>query len=164
MGILDKIIKKEEKAAGAKAAVSSSSEVKSGTKKVVEKKSVSKPKADASKNKPVAKEPVKKKKAVAKENTPISHFDLIRKPHISEKAFYSGEENKYVFRVSKGANKTEVKKAVENIYNVAVEGVNMINVPSKTKMYKGVPGLKSGYKKAIVKLKKGETIDVIEGV
>lgn len=162
MGILDKIRKKNEKAEGGKPAVPA---VKKNAKKPAAKKSEAKDvKAEASEKKPAAKETAKKKKVAAKENTPVTHFDLIRKPHISEKAFYSGEENKYVFRVSKEANKTEVKKAVENIYHVSVERVNMVNVPSKKKMYKGIPGEKSGYKKAIVKLKKGETIDVIEGV
>lgn len=162
MGILDKIRKKDDKAGGAKEAVPA---VKKDAKKPAMKKTESKGvKKDASEKKPAMKENAKKKKVAAKENTPLAHFDLIRKPHISEKAFYSGEENKYVFKVSKEANKTEVKKAVENIYRVSVERVNMVNVPSKTKIYKGIPGEKSGYKKAIVKLKKGETIDVIEGV
>ena len=162
MGILDKIRKKDDKAEGAKA---TAAPVKKEEKKTSAKKPEAKSaKAETNEKKPAVKETAKKKKVAAKENTPLAHFDMIRKPHISEKAFYSGEENKYVFKVSKGANKTEVKKAVENIYHVSVERVNMVNVPSKMKIYKGIPGEKSGYKKAIVKLKKGETIDVIEGV
>lgn len=157
MGILDKIRKKEEKTDAEKNAL-----VKDGVKKNSKKTEPKTTNADVEKKTSLA--PQKKKKVVAKENTPLSHFDLVRKPHISEKAFYSGEQNKYVFRVSEKANKSEVKKAVENLYNVSVEGVNVINVPPKPKMFKGIPGEKSGYKKAIVKLKKGQTIDVIEGV
>jgi len=164
MGILDKIRKKEDKTEGVKAVATPSKAEKKDSKKEAKKIEAKSAKAETAEKKPAVKETAKKKKAPAKENTPLAHFDLIRKPHISEKAFYSVEENKYVFEVAKSANKTEVKKAVENIYHVSVERVNMINVPSKTKMYKGIPGEKSGYKKAIVKLKKGETIDVIEGV
>lgn len=162
MGILNKIIKKDEKE---KNVASQDHDAKKTDKKDAVAKSEPK-KAGKSEHdeKHQTKQAAKKKKVVAKENTPISHFDLIRKPHISEKAFYSGEQNKYVFKVAKKANKTEVKKAVQNIYGVLVEKVNIINVPEKAKMYRGRPGEKSGYKKAVVKLKKGQTIDVIEGV
>lgn len=168
MGILDKIIKKEDNKAkdGSTGAVANDKKNdKGGVKKEIAiKKEIKKTEIEGSEKKPKSKTDSKKKKVAAKENTPIAHFDMIRKPHISEKAFNLGEENKYVFKVSSSANKSEIKKAVENIYRVSVEKVNMLNVHPKTKIYKGRPGQKSGYKKAVVKLKKGESIDVIEGV
>lgn len=155
MGILDKIIKKDEKEKDGKAVVSDDIKKEGDSKKK---------ETDNAKKGQEAKKDTKKKKVVAKENTPIEHFELLQKPHISEKAFYFGEQGKYVFRVLPASNKTEIKKAVENIYGVAVECVNIINIPPKSKIYRGRPGVKSGYKKAIVKLKKGNSIDIIEGV
>lgn len=168
MGILDKIIKKDDKKAkdnsGAAVAGDKKKDKSASKKEVAIKKEAKKKESEWQEKKQKGKAEPKKKKAAAKENTPIAHFDMIRKPHISEKAFNLGEENKYVFRISASANKSEIKKAVENIYRVSVEKVNILNVHPKSKMYKGRPGVKSGYKKAVVKLKKGESIDVIEGV
>ncbi len=168
MGILDKIIKKDENSAkggSVGAVVVDKKKDKNGSnKEAAAKKEVKKSENEGTDKKQKGKTESKKKKITAKENTPVEHFDMIRKPHISEKTFNLGEENKYVFTVSPSANKSEIRKAVENIYRVSVETVNMLNVHPKTKMYKGRPGVKSGYKKAVVKLKKGESIDVIEGV
>ncbi len=85
---------------------------------------------------------------------------VIDAPHISEKATFLQEEDKYVFRISKRANKIEVKKAIEDLYKVKVENVNIVNVPAKKKMWRGKPGYGSGYKKAIVTIKKGQKIEI----
>ncbi|MCK5123158.1 MAG: 50S ribosomal protein L23, partial [Candidatus Pacebacteria bacterium] len=85
-----------------------------------------------------------------------------KKPHISEKALRFNNEDKYVFVISSTANKSEVKKAVASLYGVVVKSVNITKVPSKPKKFKGVPGMKSGYKKAIVTLAKGNKIDVMK--
>jgi large subunit ribosomal protein L23 len=86
-------------------------------------------------------------------------YALIR-PHVSEKASVLSENGFYVFRIEKKANKNEVKKEVETKYKVTVEEVRVISVPSKKRRTGRTVGKRSGYKKAIVKLKKGQTIDL----
>lgn len=90
--------------------------------------------------------------------------NILIKPVITEKSTKSSEKaGRYVFRVSKDANKLEIKKAVETTYNVQVDGVNTLVNPGKKKVRytkQGVAsGMKASYKKAIVTLKKGEAID-----
>ena len=103
-----------------------------------------------------------KAKKVSREKMPVHYFELIKKPHISEKALRFNSEDKYVFVISQSANKSEVKKAIASLYGVVVKSVNITKVPSKPKKFKGVPGIKSGYKKAIVTLAKGNKIDVMK--
>lgn len=105
---------------------------------------------------------VSKVKKVSKDKIPNHYFELIKRPHISEKTFNLSNANQYVFIISKKANKSEIKKVVRSLYGVQVVGVNIVNVPSKPKKFKGRPGIKSGYKKAIVTLAKGNTIDLMK--
>ncbi len=86
---------------------------------------------------------------------------IIRFPHVTEKSSYGVKSRQYIFRVIERANKHLVKKAIEDIYNVSVIDVKIINVPSKTKRLGRTLGKKSGYKKAIVKLKEGASIEVM---
>jgi large subunit ribosomal protein L23 len=86
---------------------------------------------------------------------------VLVKPRISEKAVKSSESGKYIFEVSKKANKISVKKAVEHSYHVSVVQVNMINTDGKHRSGK-TPGKMSDFKKAIVTLKKGDKIEVGE--
>lgn len=74
------------------------------------------------------------------------------------------QENKYTFQVPLTANKVEIRKAVESIFNVKVEKVATIRVLGKTKRMGRTMGKRSDYKKAIVTLKAGETIELFEGV
>lgn len=90
---------------------------------------------------------------------------ILVKPMITEKtSALIDDQNKYTFKVDRGANKVEIKKAIEAAYNVAVERVNTAIMPSKAKVRntkRGVQkGRKSAYKKAIVKLAFGEEIDL----
>ena len=101
----------------------------------------------------VKRAPIKKKEGAA--------FRLLKEPHISEKATNLSEAGKYVFKVFPQANKSEIKKAVENIYGVAVKEVNIINIKTKKRILKGREGKKSGYKKAVVTLKKGHKIEIL---
>ncbi|MBU3964367.1 50S ribosomal protein L23 [Patescibacteria group bacterium] len=101
---------------------------------------------------------VKPKKAV--KPTSLA-WKVLVKPHVTEKATYLGEKNEYAFVVSKSANKIEVKKAIEDVYDVNVEKVRMINIPGKKRRLGRVKGFKSGYKKAIIKIKKGQEIEVL---
>ncbi|MEZ5015698.1 MAG: 50S ribosomal protein L23 [Flavipsychrobacter sp.] len=91
--------------------------------------------------------------------------DVLVKPVITEKVnLQMEEEGRYTFVVDKKANKLEIKKAVEEFYGVQVTNVNTIVVPgkSKTRFTKAgfIDGVKSSYKKAIVTLAEGETIDL----
>lgn len=80
-------------------------------------------------------------------------------PHISEKSAYAAEVNQYVFKVEPTATKPEVKAAVESLFNVKVQSVNMINLKGKTKVFKGRIGKRNGVRKAIVRLVEGQEID-----
>jgi len=103
--------------------------------------------------KQIKKAPLKKKEALTAR--------LLKEPHISEKATKASEEGKYIFRVYKDANKSEIKKAISGLYGVTVKEVNIINIKTKTKLLKGMKGKKSGYKKAIVTLEKGHKIEIL---
>ncbi len=85
---------------------------------------------------------------------------VLRKPHISEKATDLSEGGFYVFKVEKDANKREVKEEVEKKYKVNVESVKVINVPSKKRRIGRTEGKTKGYKKAVVKIRKGQSIDL----
>jgi large subunit ribosomal protein L23 len=88
------------------------------------------------------------------------YFDIIIKPMITEKATTGTEQSKYTFVVAEDANKVSVKEAVEKIFNTEVKSVNILNKKPKTKVFKGVKGKRSGFKKAIVTLKAGKTIEI----
>ncbi len=87
----------------------------------------------------------------------------LKRPHITEKAsmLSAGKENAYTFEIEKGMNKQDVKNSIKEIYNVIPVSVNIINLPSKKVFMRGKWGVKSGIKKAVVYLKKGEKIDFI---
>ncbi len=80
--------------------------------------------------------------------------DIIIKPVLTEKSYGGIQDKKYTFVVAKTANKTEIKKAVEEIFNVQVEKVNTVNVRGKMKRMGKNQGLTPAYKKAVVQLKK----------
>ena len=91
-------------------------------------------------------------------------FDTIVSPVITEKATTLSEFNKMVFRVHKGASKNSIKKSIEKIFKVNVIKINTINLKGKTKLVKGKKSSRPGYKKAIVTLKKGQSIDLSTGI
>jgi large subunit ribosomal protein L23 len=97
-----------------------------------------------------------------------SVYDILRKPIITEKSNYqAGDLNQYVFEVSMDATKQMVKDAVETVFDVNVARVNIINVPAKRSRRwrnRRVKVRRSAYKKAIITLEPGESIDVFEGV
>ena len=84
---------------------------------------------------------------------------ILQAPHVTEKAINMGQENKYIFKISPEGNKSEVKKAVKELYGVNVVDVNIINIPKKKRRLGQNQGFKSGYKKAVVTLAKGEKIE-----
>ena len=94
----------------------------------------------------------------------INHIDSIRNPIITEKATILSEQNKTVFKVNKNANKKMIKKNIEKIFKVNVIKVNIINKKTKRKIKQGKLSTKTGYKKAIITLKKGQSIDLSTGI
>ena len=94
----------------------------------------------------------------------INYIDSIRSPIITEKATVLSEQNKTVFKVHNKANKKSIKKNIEKIFKVNVVKINIINKKTKIKMKQGKKSYKSGYKKAIITLKKGQSIDLTTGI
>jgi len=94
----------------------------------------------------------------------VNLLDIIISPKITEKATALSEYNKIVFHVKNSANKKIIKKSIEKIFKVNVVKVNTINTKGKTKIVRGKKSFKSGYKKAVVTLKKGQSIDLSTGI
>ena len=91
-------------------------------------------------------------------------YDLILSPVITEKATRVSEHNQVVFRVADHATKPQIKAAIEGVFGVTVKAVNTVRVKGKTKMFRGRPGKRSDYKKAVVTLAEGQSIDVTTGI
>jgi large subunit ribosomal protein L23 len=91
-------------------------------------------------------------------------YDLVLAPIITEKATAISEHNQVSFRVPLAADKRSVKAAVEGLFNVKVTAVNTILVKGKLKRFRGRPGRRSDYKKAIVTLAEGSKIDLTTGI
>ncbi len=91
-------------------------------------------------------------------------LDIIRAPVITEKATLGAEHNQVTFRVANDATKPEIKRAVEEVFSVQVVSVNTLRTKGKTKRFRGRLGRRPGYKKAIITLKEGDTIDVTTGI
>ena len=90
-------------------------------------------------------------------------YDIIRRPIITEQSMDQTADRKYTFEVAKGANKIEIKKAVEEIFKVEVEKVTTINYIGKPKRQGVFVGKRADWKKAVVKLKEGsKTIELFE--
>jgi len=104
----------------------------------------------------------KSKKPEKREAKATMAWRYIVAPHITEKATLLAEkENQYVFKVAPDANKIEVKKAIEDLYGVKVEKVRIIKVPRKRRRRGRIEGWRKGYKKAIVKIKEGQKIEIL---
>lgn len=91
-------------------------------------------------------------------------YELIRTPIITEKATLLSEFNQVSFRVPMDATKHEVRSAVEELFKVKVTAVNTIRQNGKTKRFRGRPGRRSDFKKAIVTLAEGQAIDITTGI
>ena len=94
----------------------------------------------------------------------IHLYDKILSPMLTEKSTNLSELNKIVFKVPTGANKVNLKKNIEKIFKVNVTKINIINKQNRTKITKGKKVKVSGYKKAIITLKKGQSIDLTTGI
>ncbi len=150
-------LKKKEEVKKTEKKVQSKKQAKKPVKKVVKqpKKTVEKPKK--TEEKPKKTEKPEKKKA---KSSKLAYRVLIA-PHVTEKSTYLAEQNKYVFKVFANTNKIEIKQAIQEVYDVKVENVKIINIKRKVKRFGKHQGFKKGYKKAIVKLKSDQKIDII---
>ena len=90
--------------------------------------------------------------------------EIIIKPVVTEKSVDLMQENKYCFKVAKDANKIEIKNAIEEIFKVSVVNVNTVNVHGKMKRMGRHHGRTASWKKAIVTLREGDSIEVFEGL
>ena len=89
--------------------------------------------------------------------------EVLIAPVVSEKSYSLIEDNKYSFRVHEKAHKTQIRQAVEELFEVKVEAVNIVKVPSKPKRRGFSQGKKPGWKKAVVRLRAGDRIEIFEG-
>ncbi len=92
------------------------------------------------------------------------HYDTILSPLITEKSTLLSEYNKVIFKVPLEAAKPAIKEAVEALFKVTVTKVNTIQVKGKTKRFRGKLGQRSGFKKAIVTLEEGQSVDITTGL
>jgi large subunit ribosomal protein L23 len=91
-------------------------------------------------------------------------YDKILSPVVTEKSTNLSEHNKIVFKVPSSANKINLKKNIEKIFKVNVTKINIINKKNRTKLTRGRKVKVSGFKKAIITLKKGQSIDLTTGI
>ena len=94
----------------------------------------------------------------------INLYDKILSPIVTEKSTNLSEQNKIVFKIPTKANKKTVKNSIEKIFKVNVTKINIINKQNRTKLTRGRKVKVSGYKKAIITLKKGQSIDLTTGI
>ena len=92
------------------------------------------------------------------------HYDVIRKPIITEKATMTSENGAVVFEVAIDSNKPQIKEAVEALFGVKVKAVNTTITKGKNKRFRGIKGTRKDVKKAYVTLEEGNTIDVSTGL
>ena len=90
--------------------------------------------------------------------------EIIIKPVVTEKSVDLMQENKYCFKVAKDANKIDIKNAIEEIFKVTVVNVNTVNVHGKMKRMGRTQGMTASWKKAVVTLREGDSIEVFEGL
>lgn len=121
--------------------------------------------AEAEKKKEQKAVPAREKKTAdisgKKGRAKAGSYWILKTPHVTEKAGDLAEKGQYVFRVFNKANKTEIKKTIENNYAVDVVSVKIIKVSEKKRRLGRIKGVRPGYKKAIVKLRKGQKIEVL---
>jgi len=110
---------------------------------------------------PPAKQEAEKKPSSKRKGGVKIASRVLQHPRITEKATFLMENDQYIFRVFSTATKPEIKKSIEEVYGVDVLRVRVINVKGKSKRLGRSRGFQSGYKKAIVRLKKGQTIEVM---
>ncbi len=91
-------------------------------------------------------------------------YNIIKNPIVTEKTTKISENNQFVFKVDIDSSKQSIKLAIEKIFKVKVDRINTIKIKGKQKIFKGTKGKRSDYKKAIISLKEGQTIDYSGGI
>lgn len=91
-------------------------------------------------------------------------YEIITAPHITEKATLGSENGQVTFKVPLSATKPKIKQAVEALFDVKVKAVNTLVQKGKTKRFKGIEGKRSDFKKAVITLEEGQTIDMGAGI
>ena len=89
--------------------------------------------------------------------------EVLIAPVVSEKSYGQIAQNRYTFKVHQDAHKTQVRQAVEELFEVKVVGVNILKVQAKPKRRGAIKGIRPGWKKAVVQLKQGDSIEIFEG-
>jgi large subunit ribosomal protein L23 len=89
--------------------------------------------------------------------------EVLLAPVVSEKSYEQIDQRKYTFRVHQDAHKTQVRQAVEELFDVKVENVNIVKVKPKPKRRGATKGIRPGWKKAVVQLRQGDTIEIFQG-
>jgi large subunit ribosomal protein L23 len=121
-----------------------------------------KPKAKSIEKPKLVEKPKEVKAPKPKKEVKIGEaYKILKTPHITEKATDLTGRNQYVFKIWERANKTEVKKAIEDVFGVDVVSIKIINIPRKKRRLGRIEGFRKGYKKAIVRIKEGQKIEVL---
>ena len=94
----------------------------------------------------------------------VRHYEAIVAPVITEKATIASENNQFVFKVARNATKSQIKAAIEQLFDVKVTAVNTLVRKGKTKAFRGVRGRQQDVKKAVVTLADGDRIDMTTGL
>lgn len=94
----------------------------------------------------------------------VKHYDIVLSPVITEKATLGSEHNQITFKVAISATKPEIKAAVEALFDVKVKAVNTLRQQGKIKRFRGIKGQRAEFKKAMITLEEGSSIDVTTGV
>ena len=93
----------------------------------------------------------------------LTNEQVVLSPVVSEKSYGQVTQNRYTFKVHQDAHKTQVRQAVEELFDVKVEHVNVIKVQAKPKRRGAFRGTRPGWKKAVVQLRAGDTIEIFQG-
>ena len=105
--------------------------------------------------------PVVETPKIKKEVKPGEAYRILKTPHVTEKATDLVKKNQYVFNIYPKTNKVEIKKTIEDLYGVEVRAVKIVNIPPKKRKLGKTKGWRAGYKKAIVRIKEGQKIEVL---
>ncbi len=100
-------------------------------------------------------------KRIERKGIPLHAYRILKSLHITEKATDLTKKNQYVFKVYSRSNKIEIKRVIEGLYGVKVVDVKIIKIPQKRRRLGRITGWRKGYKKAIVKIKEGQKIEVL---
>lgn len=123
-----------------------------------------KPVQEKKPKKPVARAEKSKKEGKIRARLDSAAFRVLIRPLVSEKATNLSAENKYIFIVSKKATKEAIRQSIKDVYGIKPESVRVINISGKKRTYGKARGKTASFKKAIVKLPQGKTIQIYEGV